>query len=232
MMELALIFVGGLLGSGHCVGMCGPFVLAIGAPAPRWTANVLRQLVYSIGRIFTYAVVGAIAGYAGMRMAGRMATIVNVQAVLAIFAGMLLIFQGLLSAGVISLPTRKHLPACLAPGLLGTFLRQPQLGGVFLAGVFTGFLPCGLVYAYVALAASAGTLVGGLTRMAVFGAGTVPLLVAVGAGGSLLGLTARQRALRLAACFVIAMGVVSLLRGAGYVGWAGSDLAAGCPLCR
>ncbi len=66
MTELAMIFVGGLLGGGHCVGMCGPLVLAIGAPAPDWTANVRRQLAYSVGRIFTYAVVGAMAGYAGM----------------------------------------------------------------------------------------------------------------------------------------------------------------------
>ncbi len=111
-------------------------------------------------------------------------------------------------------------------------MREERLRGAFLAGVFTGFLPCGLVYAYVALAASSGSAVGGLTRMAAFGAGTAPLLVAVGTGGSLLGLTTRRRALRVAACFVIAMGVVSLLRGVGYVGAPAGELAAGCPLCR
>ncbi len=161
-----------------------------------------------------------------------MSPLVNFQAVLAIVAGVLLIAQGLISAGVLSLPKRKHLPSCLTPGLLGNFLRQPRLSGAFLAGVFTGFLPCGLLYAYVALAASAGSMFGGLTRMSVFGAGTVPLLVTVGAGGSLLGLTARQRALRIAACFVIATGVVSILRGTGYIGWTAGDLASGCPMCH
>ncbi len=150
-----------------------------------------RQLVYSSGRIFTYATVGAVAGYAGMRLAGRMSAVVNMQAVLALVAGGMLIVQGLLSAGVISWPRHRRLPACLAPGLISAFMREERLSGAFLAGVFTGFLPCGLVYAYVALAASAGSAAAGLAHMAAFGAGTAPLLVAVGTGGSLLGLTTR-----------------------------------------
>ncbi len=68
--------------------------------------------------------------------------------------------------------------------------------------------------------------------MAAFGAGTVPLLVAVGAGGSLLALTTRERALRIAACFVIAMGVVSLARGAGFLSAPTGEVTAGCPMCR
>lgn len=231
MTELVMIFVGGLLGAGHCVGMCGPIALSIGTPAPAWSLNLLRQLVYSAGRLFTYAVIGAVAGYAGMRLTSSVATLVNVQAVLAIVAGVLLIVQGMLAAGIVSIPVRRNLPACLAPGLLGAFLRRPQLRAAFLAGMFTGFLPCGLLYAYVALAASAGSLVGGSARMAAFGLGTVPLLVAMGSSGSLLGVTARQRALRIAALFVIATGVVSILRGAGYIGWEGGELAASCPMC-
>ncbi len=231
MMELAMIFVGGLLGSGHCVGMCGPIALSVGTPAPGWTSNLLRQVFYSGGRLFTYAVIGAVAGYAGMRLSSSVATLVNVQAGLAIVAGLLLIVQGMMAAGIISIPVRRHLPACLAPGLLGTFLRSPRAESAFLAGVFTGFLPCGLLYAYVALAASAGTLAGGSARMVAFGLGTVPLLVVVGNTGSLLGVKARQRALRIAACFVIVTGGVSLLRGAGYLGWHGSELAASCPMC-
>jgi hypothetical protein len=232
MIELVMICIGGLLGSGHCVGMCGPIVLTIAGPTPHLLNNLRRQFVFSFGRIFTYTVIGAMAGYAGMRLAGRVSTLVNLQAVLALLAGALLIGQGLTSAGLLSWPRSKRLPACLAPGLLGAFLRDQSLGGALLAGVFTGFLPCGLVYAYVALAASSGTAFGGLTRMAAFGLGTVPLLVAVGAGGSLLTLTTRERALRLAACFVIAMGVVSLARGAAFLTMPAGDVAAGCPMCR
>ncbi|HEY4308461.1 MAG TPA: sulfite exporter TauE/SafE family protein [Pirellulales bacterium] len=232
MIELAMICLGGLLGSGHCVGMCGPIALSVAGPKPHWISNLRRQLIFSCGRIFTYAVVGAMAGYAGMRMSGRVSTLVNLQAILAVLAGVMLIGQGLVSAGFVSWPHSKRLPACLAPGLLGAFLRDQRLGGTLLAGVFTGLLPCGLVYAYVALAASSGTALGGLMRMTAFGAGTVPLLVVVGASGSLLTLTTRERALRIAACFVIAMGVVSLARGAGFLSTPAGEVAAGCPMCR
>ncbi len=129
MIDLAMIFIGGLLGSGHCVGMCGPIALTVAGPAPHWLPNLRRQLVFSGGRIFTYATIGALAGYAGMRLTGRVSTLVNLQAVLAVIAGLLLIGQGLVSAGLISWPRSKYLPACLAPGLLGTFLRDQRLTG-------------------------------------------------------------------------------------------------------
>ena len=68
MIELPLLFTAGILGSTHCLGMCGPFALAIGSQAPGWKSNLLRQLVYSAGRIFTYASLGAMAGFGGWRL--------------------------------------------------------------------------------------------------------------------------------------------------------------------
>jgi sulfite exporter TauE/SafE len=103
---------------------------------------------------------------------------------------------------------------------------------VFLAGLVNGLLPCGLVYAYLALAASSAEPWQGALTMAAFGLGTIPILALVGTGGHFLSRTARWRLLRLAAWCVVLTGVLSILRGISAVaayGWQGSPE---CPLCR
>ena len=98
--ELPLAFIGGLLGTAHCVGMCGPFAIAIGTGARGWSNQLLRQLSYSAGRIFTYGFLGAAAGYAGWRIAGKATSLVPIQAGLCILAGCLLLWQGTASRGM------------------------------------------------------------------------------------------------------------------------------------
>jgi sulfite exporter TauE/SafE len=233
MLELPLIFVGGLLGSAHCVGMCGGFALLLGAGSRSLGANLGRQLLYSAGRISTYAVVGAAVGYAGVRLAGMASPLINVQAVLSIVAGVLLVMQGLHAAGWLP-QWRVAGPSAGCPftGGLGGLLRSRGAAAAFLAGVFTGFLPCGLVYAYLALATSAGGLWQGWLTMACFGLGTVPLMVLTGSGGSLLSVINRQRVLRVAAICVVVTGLISLARGAGALQLRGSSVTSACPLCR
>ena len=87
MIGLPLVFLGGLLGSAHCVGMCGGFALLIGSGARSARANLARQIVYSLGRIFTYSACGAAVGYAGLRLSDDLPSVVNAQALLAIVAG-------------------------------------------------------------------------------------------------------------------------------------------------
>lgn len=249
MIELPLVFLGGLLGSAHCVGMCGGFALLIGAPAPRWSSNLARQIVYSAGRIFTYCAFGAAVGYGGLRLADGLGQFVNVQAMIAILAGVLLVVQGLISTGTVGYATRAYRLAtagagvaaspvpgnagvgCLMGGMVGAFLRDRRIGHVFLAGVFTGLLPCGLVYAYVALAASSSDLFGGMATMAAFGVGTMPLMILTGTGSSLLSLAGRRRMLTMAAWCVVLMGVLSLARGVGFLQLPPGAPAASCPLC-
>jgi sulfite exporter TauE/SafE len=230
MNELPLVFLGGLLGSSHCIGMCGGFALTVGLGARGWTGNLGRQVVYSVGRIFTYAFGGAVAGFAGWRLTQTDLPLIGVQAGLSILAGALLVWQGSAAAG---LRLRRRGAAgtggCLAQSAFATFLRSPGWHNVFLAGVLTGFLPCGLVYAFLALATSSGNLLTGLTTMAVFGAGTVPVMVATGAGASLLSLAARKWLFRVAAACVVVTGLLSIGRGAAFL--IEPDPAA-CPLCR
>jgi sulfite exporter TauE/SafE len=93
-------------------------------------------------------------------------------------------------------------------------LRAPNLASVFVGGLLNGLLPCGLVYAYLALAASAGNLFTGAAVMALFGLGTLPALILTGMTGSLLSHLWRQRIFRIAACCMILTGILALGRGA------------------
>ncbi len=176
------------------------------------------------GRIFTYVFLGGALGYAGLRLAEDLPLVVRAQAILALVAGATLVVVGLISAGVLprrlpsimrrhGVPSAAPGPACLASGLLGAFLRSSGWGNVFLAGVFTGFLPCGLVYGFLALACSTASFPAGAATMAAFGLGTVPLMLLVGSGGSLVSLVTRQRLLRAAAWCVVIAGMISLARG-------------------
>jgi sulfite exporter TauE/SafE len=234
MIELPMIFLGGLLGSAHCVGMCGGFALGIGLGAPSVAVNVGRQVVYTAGRVFTYAFLGAAAGYAGSRVAGSVGAWINAQAALCLIAGLLLVGQGLLGFGLI--PTRFRAkpsggPLCLAGTFVGPFLRSPKSSDVLLAGIFTGFLPCGLVYGFLALASSSASIPQGLLTMALFGAGTGPLMILAGAGGSLLSHVGRRNVLRVSAACILLTGFISLARGLLFVQLFEAPEVVRCALC-
>ena len=232
MSALPLVFIAGVLGSSHCIGMCGPFALTIGSGAADWKAVLGRQMIYTFGRVFTYAVFGAVAGASGLYLHQKMPTLVNVAAVLAIVAGLFLLYQGLLAARVIRRrhPNTAAVP-CLASEFFATFLKSPGHHNIFLTGLLTGMLPCGLVYGFVALAASSGDLVAGASLMIAFGLGTAPVMILTGCGSSLLGQTARKRVYRMAAWCVVLTGLISIARGAGFLEFPGWLPAVGCPLC-
>ncbi len=212
MIELVPTFVGGLLGSAHCIGMCGGFAVAIGAAERRPAPMLARQLLYSAGRITTYAFLGACAGTAGLQFAQHRVAMISAQQLFSLAAGALMLLIGLSVLGVLRvrwLSSGGH--GLLAP-LCAHFLDARGPLAVFLAGLMTGFLPCGLVYSFLALALASGSMTSGLLLMTAFGLGTVPSMIATGAGGLLLSPLWRARVFRLAACFVILLGGITIRR--------------------
>ncbi len=232
MNELILVFLGGVLGSGHCLGMCGGFAVAIGSSATSRGTMLASQLIYTLGRIFTYSVLGAVVGYAGIRLTAANGYLAHTQAALALVAGVLLIGQGLITIGWLRWPRRSGKSVgCMASSWFASFFRQRGAWATFGAGLMTGFLPCGLVYSFLALAAASGSLAQSLLYMAAFGAGTAPLMILTGCGSHMIGLRARQTMFRLAACCVILTGGLSVARGVQL--WSTPpNAAAVCPLCR
>ena len=229
MVELPLIFVSGLLGSAHCLGMCGPFAALLGSRVDGWRHNATWQVVYSIGRIFTYATLGAMAGYGGQRLIGLKFFGMNAAALLALAAGLLLIREGLVTVGVWKRRFGLAGPIiCPGSGLLRTFLHKQSLPGVFLAGIATGFLPCGLVYAFLLNAARSSSLPMGAATMVCFGCGTVPMMVMAGMSTSIVPMDWRKRMFLAAGWCVVTMGCLSLYRGWAFLFI--SDPEA-CPFC-
>ncbi|GJM26750.1 MAG: cytochrome biogenesis protein [Phycisphaerae bacterium] len=211
--DLIAMLVGGLLGSGHCIGMCGGFVVTIGASKQRFSATLIRQLCYGGGRIFTYGFLGAMAGLAGARLASLNLPLVDAQNWLAIIAGIMMVGIGLNNLGVFRFKTEGS--ACIGFGgkMLGHFLKGNGYAASFLAGVFTGFLPCGLVYIFLALAMKSGDPARGWLGMVLFGVGTVPALTVLGCGSAVMSQASRIRLHRLASCFVIVLGLATIWRG-------------------
>ena len=214
-MNLLAMFMGGLLGSGHCLGMCGGFVVTIGANRRSLPDNLVRQMVYTLGRLFTYGFLGGLAGTFGAYLVRLDLPFLTMQSALSLVAGVAMVLVGLTQLGVVRWPRRLKTGACggMTATLLGHFLRLPATAAVFLAGVFTGFLPCGLVYTFLALAMSTRDPFYGGLSMIVFGIGTAPALIALGCGSTLLSLAARRRVHQLAACFVLLLGGVTIWRG-------------------
>jgi sulfite exporter TauE/SafE len=233
MIDLPLVFIGGLLGSAHCVGMCGPLAMMVGSGAGRLTANLRRQAIYSAGRVFTYGCGGAAAAFASTWLAGQARTLVAAQAWLAITAGCLLVAVGLASAGVLPMLNVRLLrnAPCHAAHAIKTLTTAPDNLSLFLAGVATGFIPCGLVYAFLLKAGSTGSIGLGAMTMILFGLGTAPLMIIVGTGGALLSISARARILRLAAWCVVVAGLVTIARGVSQVKSESDMATAPCPFC-
>ena len=195
---------------------------------------MLRQLTYTLGRVLTYSFFGVAAGYGGLWLSHKAGTLVNVQAGLSILAGGLLVFPGSLSLGLVPrrvVRGRRRGTPCLAGTFVGPFLTAPGWSNALLAGVLTGFLPCGLVYGFLGLASSSASVLHGLLTMLAFGAGTAPIMILTGAGGSLLSHSARRHLMRVAAVCVMITGLISLARGVMFVQFPASAPLDACPFC-
>jgi sulfite exporter TauE/SafE len=240
MPELSLVLLGGLLGSSHCLGMCGGFALTVGLGSGHWRINLSRQVTYTLGRVTTYMFLGSLAGFAGWRLTRWTTGGVLMQALLAMLAGGWLIWQGAVSSGLWRFMTRRGNSGavggsvCSAKSVLSAFLQSGRLQDTLVAGVLTGFLPCGLVYAYLALAASTTHPVWGALTMGLFGLGTAPLMISTGLGATVLSLAGRRNLLRLATLAVIVTGMLTIDRGIRFA-WAHlreNPQATACPYCE
>jgi len=237
MIEYPLILLGGLLGSSHCVGMCGGFAMIVGMNKPTFRENLWAQLSYSAGRLLTYCTLGAVSGYAGLRLVQTSPRLLNVPAALCLLAGLLLVVEGLFATGIIKRRGISMAPqsGCLMSPLFATMLKLPGLRNAFSAGLLTGMLPCGLLYAFLSLAASTGDMLRGMGVMLAFGLGTVPLMVATGAGAMLLKIATRQRLMKAAAWCVVLTGVLTVYRGGAFLKAANAPsretATPACPFC-
>ena len=211
-MAYVLIFLGGLAGSLHCVGMCGGFPLAVAGAAS--SRNLVRQLLYNAGRLNTLVFIGAISGALGGAFVAT-GPVRTLERALAIVAGGFMIVVGLEVLGVlVQVTTRGAALAQATVGrLLGGVMRSRSLAAPLALGVFNAFLPCQLIYAFAARAASTASVTDGMLTMLCFGLGTVPAMLSLGVAGVLARPTVRARLSTASGVLIIAFGLLTLLRG-------------------
>jgi len=216
MLDLSAAFLAGLLGSAHCVGMCGGFValLGVGGDA-RGVAR--RQAAYFAGKTGTYAAFGALAGAAGLALREVFA---GVGGVVAVALGVAMVMAGLAVCGV---AWRRggggagRLASRFGP-IIGRLVSSERPGALVALGAVNGLLPCGLVYGMLAVAAGTGSAGRGALTMAVFGMATLPALAVAGTFGARLRPSRRVWMQRLAGALVVAMGLLTVARGAQALG--------------
>jgi uncharacterized protein len=203
---LPAIFLASLLGSVHCVAMCGPLVALHGG-----VATVRLALVHALGRLATYAVLGVLAGLVGraVDLAGdlgviqRTATVVAGLVILAWGGYQLAIALGLRAGS--SHPGGKAFTA----GLVRLRTRRVTLRA-WLVGVLTGLLPCGWLWAFVVSAAGTASPLGGALVMAVFWLGTVPAMTGALALGGPVFAWLRRRVPVVTAIALVVLGLGTL----------------------
>lgn len=209
------VFVAGLLGSVHCAGMCGSFAcLASGGDASQGRRALRSTAAYNLGRLLSYAMLGALAGAAGAGL-NRAGDVAGLARPAAVVAGVLLIVWGLASLAAalgVRLPL-LDVPPALANAVaraVRAVQAQPPASRALAIGALSAALPCGWLYAFVATAAAAGTALGGAGVMAAFWLGTVPLMAAVGLGAQRLLGRLRTRLPVLTASVLVILGALTV----------------------
>jgi hypothetical protein len=216
--EFSIIFTLGIISSLHCVQMCGPLVLSYSLPLGSQSTRkqLLAHLAYNSGRVITYALLGAVAGFsgAGIGLIGHLAGVENTAAII---GGTLMIVAGLLMLNLLSARKLQQLdPLRFASRLfrpIGSRLSSPAIASKFTLGLMLGFLPCGLVYAALLRAVATGSPLAGALTMFAFGLGTTSALLLIGMFSSALGVKLGCWGNRLAAVSVMLMGAFLLWRG-------------------
>ena len=190
-------FVTGLLGSAHCFGMCGGLsgLFAVNANAASLQRDIPMAITYNLGRILSYAFLGVLVAAIGQSIVGG---VPKLTGPVRLFSGLLIVIVGLQVAfnWRVLAPVEKagariwNRIAPAAKGLLPVTSMPKALG----LGLLWGWLPCGLVYSVLLLAATTANPAAGAVAMLAFGVGTMPAMIATGVSASkLAGFMSRRR---------------------------------------
>ncbi|MCF8715395.1 sulfite exporter TauE/SafE family protein [Joostella atrarenae] len=206
-------FILGLLGSFHCIGMCGPIAFLLPLDHKNQTKKVFQIFIYHFGRILTYSLIGFIFGWLGKGL-----FVSGLQQRLSIIIGILIILTALI-------PLRKTksnfisktvmLWVSKAQSALGKQLKKKKTSALFSIGFLNGFLPCGMVYMALFAAIAIGNPYQSSLYMVFFGIGTIPLMTTAVYLGNFLSVSARKKITKAIPVFVIIIGALFIMRGMG-----------------
>ncbi|GLU42810.1 sulfite exporter TauE/SafE family protein [Allomuricauda sp. NBRC 101325] len=203
----------GLLGSLHCLGMCGPIAFMLPLDQSNMTKKTMQLSIYHFGRLLAYGIIGMLFGFLGKGLA-----LFGIQQKLSIGIGVIMILLVLIPTKYLN--GHKFLTPVYSilgkvKSKLGGELKKKTPDAFLTIGFLNGFLPCGLVYmALLGAIAMGNPLQGGLYMM-LFGLGTVPLMSLVVYSKGILGNSIKNKFRKLIPVFVVIIGALFIVRGLG-----------------
>ena len=217
-----MAFVTGLLGTGHCIGMCGGLVSALSLSEAGRQGGWFFHLLYNLGRISTYTFIGAVVGWLGSALAYTDRFKMVTRSLL-IGSDVFVILVGLGTAGLFTWLNVSKLdfpgPMKVMTLAVAGLRRLPPAISALPLGLLFGFIPCGYLYAVAITAAQSASVATGALMLFAFGLGTAPSLLLFGGGTHWLSGQARTWMLRIAGLVVAGMGVINLIKHMRMMGW-------------
>jgi len=218
---LSVITIAFLGSFGHCIGMCGGIVIAYSTGGLKQdrsrSSQAIAHLLYSLGRVTTYSVLGAVFGWLGGVVVFNNIT----NGILWIVAGSAMMLAGLALMGKLHFLTGLETSFTRSGWYQNSFrslLKGHSLFGYYLLGLLNGLLPCGFVYFFAITAASTASPLYGALVMLIFGLSTIPALFSLGFFVSLFKLVKfRQVMTRIASLAVVGYGLFTLYNGYRYL---------------
>jgi uncharacterized protein len=205
-------FMIGLLGSFHCIGMCGPIALSLPLKKDSDWGKFSGALFYNSGRIITYTVFGFIFGIIGKSVA-----LFGYQQWLSIFLGVLIIFFIIVPKRHSSFKAQNFILVFFGKlrSSIGKLFLKKNFPSLFSIGLLNGLLPCGLVYMAAAVAVATGEVINSMIFMAFFGLGTLPMMWSVAFFGNYVSVSVRQKIRKAYPYMMMLMACLLILRGMG-----------------
>lgn len=210
-MDLITPLTIGLIGSFHCIGMCGPIVVALPLKKHNLASKIAGTLLYNSGRVITYSILGILFG-----LLGRGIHMAGFQQWTSILLGVAMIISVLFPFFFREKISLGNLFSGFAARLilrLKKLFTDRSYSSLLMIGILNGLLPCGLVYVAIAGAINSGTVLSGALFMMLFGIGTIPLLLIATLASDAIGQRLRSRMQRVVPYFVFFLGVLFILRG-------------------
>ena len=203
----------GLLGSFHCIGMCGPIAFMLPVDRSNSTKKIIQISIYHFGRILAYSLIGLVFG-----LVGKSLYIFGLQQQLSIVIGILMIVVVLIPVQTFnkynfSKPVYRIISK--VKSALGKALKKKTADTFLTIGFLNGFLPCGLVYMAVFASITTANALQGSLYMMLFGLGTIPLMTTAIYLGKFLNDTIKQRIQKAIPVFVVIIGLLFIIRGLG-----------------
>jgi sulfite exporter TauE/SafE len=210
-MDIITPFMIGLIGSLHCIGMCGPIVLALPYNSPSVLSLIWGRTVYNIGRVLTYSLMGAFAGLFANKF-----LLAGFQSYASIILGVVIIIY-LILPNKVKASFANNFAYKTISGWLRYFYTNFQandtFGYYFIFGLVNGLLPCGLVYVALIGSFTAGNFVHGFINMFAFGLGTFPVMFLTSMATKFITLNLRNKVAKILPYLTFVLAVIFILRG-------------------